>query len=203
MMDRIIDPSISGNIRYGGAEKDANGAVLVDTIARDLRGKLSGRVYVGIGTVVDTEPGALASPPTNVKRIVHVAAVDGIGPGKGVRADAETLSTCLASVLEHVHEQNGRSTILSRLFNKPCRSILVPLFGTGQGGLTVGQVTPRLVSAAVDFFNGHPQTDLKEVYLLAYRGPDKDACMKALLERSELQQVDEAAAAGSGGRPTM
>jgi ADP-ribose pyrophosphatase len=181
MMDRIIDKSISANIRYGGAEKDRKGAVLVDTIANDLRRKLNGRVYVSIGSVLETEPGALASQ--GVKRIIHVAAVDGAGPGKGVRADPEAISNCLSKALEYVHTRNSRW----RLIPSPDRSILVPLLGTGEGGLTVGQVAPSLVDAAVRFLDGNLHTALREIYLLAYVKPDKDACMKALLERPELE----------------
>ena len=59
MMDRVIDRSISANIRYGGAEKDDSGTVRVDTIADALRRKLRGRVYVRLGTVLETESGAL------------------------------------------------------------------------------------------------------------------------------------------------
>ncbi len=67
------------------------------------------------------------------------------------------------------------------------KSILLPLFGTGEGGLTAGHAAPRQVDAAIEFFERHPQTTLKEIYLLAYKGPDKAACMNALRERSELQ----------------
>lgn len=181
MMDRVIDRSISANIRYGGAEKDDSGTVRVDTIAQALRRKLRGRVYVRLGTVLETEFGALISQDVN--RIVHVAAVDGIGPGKGVRADAETTAMCFSRVLQHVDKRN-RS--LFRKLSGRDRSILVPLLGTGEGGLTPGQVAPSLVGTAIEFFEDHPLTELKEIYLLAYKRPEKDACMKALLERTEL-----------------
>jgi nudix-type nucleoside diphosphatase (YffH/AdpP family) len=183
MMDRIIDRSISANIRYGGAQKDANGTILIDTIANDLRRKLKGRVYVRLGTVVETEPGALLFT-NDVKRILHVAAVDGSHPGRGVRADAETISHCLVKALEHVRKRNGRF----RLIWTQSRSILVPLFGTGEGGLTAGQVAPKLVDAAIKFFESNTRTALKEIYMLAYTDRDKDACIKALSERTELEQ---------------
>jgi nudix-type nucleoside diphosphatase (YffH/AdpP family) len=196
MMDRIIDRSISANIRYGGAEKDAKGMVRVDTIAEELRDQLDGRVYVQLGTVLETGAGALATTH-NVRRIVHVAAVDWIGPGQGVRTEPKRISEFLTKILRHVHERNSGSK-LARLFSRPDRSILVPLLGAGgEEGLTVGQVAPRLVGAAVEFFQSFPQTELKEIYLLAYQAPDKDACMKALLERNELQQLKETTADGA------
>ena len=185
MMDRIIDKSISANIRYGGAEKDPDGTVRVDTIAHDLRRKLNGRVQVRLGTVLETEAGALIA--NGVRRIVHVAAVHGIAPGKGVRADAETITACVGNVLRHVHAQNNR---LVRKYIGTDKSILLPLFGTGEGGLTAGHAAPRQVGAAIEFFERHPQTTLKEVYLLAYKGPDKAACMNALRERGELKPIE-------------
>ena len=187
MMDRIIGRSISANIRYGGAEKDRQGSVVVDTIAEDLRRKLDGRVYVRPGTVLETESGALAAT-NGVHSIVHVAAVDGAGPGKGVRADAATVSYCLDEVLEHVN--NRRGGFFSRLLSHPAKSILVPLLGTGEGGLTAEQVAPELVDAAIEFFTRHPQTALQEIYLLAYTKLDKDACMTALMKRTELERTE-------------
>jgi nudix-type nucleoside diphosphatase (YffH/AdpP family) len=184
MMDRIISRSISANIRYGGAEKDRHGAVLVDTIADHLRRQLNGRIYVRLGTVVETVPGALAST-NGVRRIVHVATVDGVGPGKGVRADPELVSHCFAGVLDHIKKRNSGF----KLFSSPSRSVVVPLLGAGEGGLSAGQVAPKLVDTSVGFFQNNPDSLLKEIYLLAYRETDKDACMKALLERPELEPM--------------
>ena len=180
MMDRVIGKTISANIRYGGARKDSRRAVLVDTIAIDLRRKLDGRVYVAIGSVLETESGELATD-NGVNRIVHVATVDGVGPGKGVRADVEQLSNCMSRVLQHVHERNGR------WFVARDKSILVPLMGAGDGGLSATEVVPRLVAAALQFFQDNPDTWLREIYLLAYTKSDKDACMNALRARQELQ----------------
>jgi ADP-ribose diphosphatase len=201
MMDRIFDKSISANIRYGGAEKDTNRAVRVDTIADALRRKLHGHRYVRLTSVLETESGALIKQGVN--RIVHVAAVDGILPGKGVHADPEIIAICLGKALQHVHQRNGRWSLFKgreppfplkplarslNLFSPPDRSILVPLFGTGDGGLSPGQVASRLVEAALEFFDNHPETELRKIYLLAYKAPDLDACMKALLERTELSR---------------
>jgi len=198
MMDRIIGRSISANIRYGGAEKDANGVVRVDTIAEALRRKLNGRTYVRLTSVIETESGDLIKQ--GVKRIVHVAAVDGLVPGKGVRADPEVISTCLDKVLEYVH-QSGRSQLESEpgnslmvrlvrhgvgLFSPPDRSILVPLLGSGESGLPAHDVATRLVRAALEFFRRHPKTALRKIYLLAHTGRDKEACMKALAKQPEL-----------------
>jgi nudix-type nucleoside diphosphatase (YffH/AdpP family) len=185
MMDRIIGKSISANIRYGGAHKDAKGAVLVDTIALDLRRKLAGRPYVNPGAVIETEAGELSSTH-GVARIVHVATVDAAGPGKGVKADLETIADCLARVLAHEHKRNSGWKWKQLVFGVD-NSILIPLMGAGEGGLTAAQVAPRLVDGALRFFAENPTTALHEIFLLAYMQPDKDACMKALLARPELE----------------
>lgn len=174
MMDRVIGRTISANIRYGGAEKDDQGNLLEDTIADALRNALGRRRYVRIGTVIETTAGALGE--FGVRRILHVASVDGVGPGKGVRADPETIGKCAASVLEYAHTRNGRR----RLINRRDRSILIPMTGTGEGGLAVEQVAFKLVEAAADFFDAHPDTALGEIYLLTYSARDKAACEEAI-----------------------
>jgi nudix-type nucleoside diphosphatase (YffH/AdpP family) len=183
MMDRIIGKSVSASIRYAGAEKDGTGAVLVDTVANALRHKLNGRVYVKIGTVLETEAGALQSTH-EVRRIIHVASVDGAGPGRGVRADPQTISDCVRAVLDYVHARNNRWWRLSGAD----RSILFPLLGAGDGGLSSGQVAPIILDAVLRFLDATPDTALREIYLLAYRDDDEAACMKALLGRPEKIQ---------------
>jgi nudix-type nucleoside diphosphatase (YffH/AdpP family) len=183
MMDRIIDKSISARIRYAGAEKDDNGAVRVDTIANDLRRVLGGRVSVAPATVLDTEAGELAA--RGVRRIAHVAAVHGV-PGKGTVADENTISTCAGNVLEYIHRRNRG---FLRSFH-PLRSVLLPLLGTGEGGLGARLVAPRLVAAAVEFYQRNAATELTEIHLLAYTEPDRAACMEALRARSELEPME-------------
>src|SRR5262249_39348232 len=140
-----------------------------------------GRAFVSIGDVLETESGALAIS-NGVNRIVHVATVDAVGPGLGVRADLAQLSDCLARVLGHVHERNRRWSWLLGAD----RSILIPLMGAGDGGLKAAQVAPRLVDTALRFFADNPRTLLRNIFLLAYTNVDYEACMTALA-RPELE----------------
>jgi nudix-type nucleoside diphosphatase (YffH/AdpP family) len=183
MMDRIIGRTVSANIRYGGAEKDDRGNVYEDTIANALRERLGRRFYVRMGTVVETIPGALRE--NGVKRILHVAAVEGIGPGKGVRADVEMISQCVTRVLEHAHKRNGGLRLLKRRDT----SILIPLIGTGDGRLSVEQVASKVVGAVTDFFDGHPDTSLTDVFLLAYTTREKAACEVAIAEKGGFERL--------------
>jgi ADP-ribose pyrophosphatase len=181
-MDRFIGRTISANIRYGGAEKDDDDNIIEDGIADALREKLGRRGHVKIGTVIETEAGAL-SADNNVRRILHVATVRSAGPGRGVRADLSDLARCVDKVLAHAHKRN------QKLLRKRDRHILVPILGTGDGGLTVEQVAPELVSAAVDFLTSNPNTSLKEIYFLAFSTRHKEACEIALQANGQLERV--------------
>lgn len=179
-MDRYIGRTISSNIRYGGAEKDDDDNIIEDRIADALRQRLGRRGYVKIGTVIETESGALRID-NNVHRILHIATVRSAGPGGGVVADLADLPRCVDKVLGYAHRRN------QKLFRRRDRHILVPMLGTGDGGLSVEQVAPLLVSAAVDFLRLNPDTTLKEVYFLAFSARHKEACETALRGNAGLE----------------
>jgi nudix-type nucleoside diphosphatase (YffH/AdpP family) len=180
MMDRIIDHTISANIRYGGAEKDDRRVVREDTIGNELRDRLRGRAHMPLTGVISTGSGALLLD-NDVKTIVHVAAVHGI-PGQGTAADINAVGPCLTEVLRHIDRQNRTR----RWFATPHRSVLVPLLAAGDGGLDANAVAPKLVEAAIRYFSANRQAALREIYLLAYRQFEKDACVNALEQRPEL-----------------
>lgn len=177
MMDRVIGRTISANIRYWGADKDSRGNVVEDTIADALRSARDRTGYAEIGTVVETTAGALCE--FGVRRVLHVASVNGLGPGRGVSADPETLGRCVANVLDTANRRNTRRWL------KGVRdgSILFPMIGSGDGGLPVERVAPAIVAAADEFFRQNPSTDLREVFLLAYTARDRAACEKAIMDR--------------------
>ncbi len=176
MMDRIIGRTVSANIRYGGAEKNDNGQIVSDVIADDLRKELGRRSFVRLGTIIETVPGALRE--FGVKRVLHVASVEGAGPGKGVRADPSTIETSVGKVLDKADKRNRGFRVLS----KRDRSILLPLIGCGDGGLSVNQVAPRIVAAIQTYLATRPDQPLGEIYLLAYTDVDYRASERAILE---------------------
>jgi nudix-type nucleoside diphosphatase (YffH/AdpP family) len=182
-MDRFIGNTISANIRYGGAEKNDNDDIVEDSIADALREKLGRRHNVRIGTVIETEACKLAID-NKVRRILHVATVRSAGPGRGVKADLAELSRCVEKVLAHAHKRN------QGLFKmKPDRHILIPMLGTGDGGLTIEEVAPELIAAAVEFLQRNPKTNLKEIYFLAYSAPHQEACEIALRANGALERM--------------
>ncbi len=190
MMDRVIGKTISGNIRYLGAEKDDQGNVYEDTIADALRGKLGRRTFVKLGTLVETETGALVE--RGVRRVIHIASVEGRGPGQGVFADADKIGDCTAKVLQHVHKRN-RSFLMRR---SRFRSILIPLMGAGDGGLRPDQVALPILREVARFLKQNPKSELREIYLLALTARDRAAIDKAIREIGGFA-IDDTAAEGT------
>ncbi len=176
MMDRIIGKTISSRIRYLGARKEEENRIDEDTIQEALRGVVGERGHVRIGTVLVTVSGNLANPPWRVDRIFHVATVEG-GPGEGVKAELGNLARCVRNVLARVDYENTR---LWRMLRKNfLRSIVFPLLGTGDGGLTIESVAEKLIPVAIDYLRDNPNTTLNEVYFTALKTRDRSACERA------------------------
>jgi nudix-type nucleoside diphosphatase (YffH/AdpP family) len=176
MMDRFLGKSISANIRYLGANKEG-GSVIEDTIEEELRSAVGRRGHVKIGTVLVTESGQLKKSH-DVKRIFHVAAVEGVGAGLGVKADGDKLAQCVDNVLKRVDEENNR--ILAIWLRRKFQSILIPILGAGDGGLPVEVAAQSIIPAAVEYFQHTEMPTLKEIYFLAYTLRDKIACEQVL-----------------------
>jgi ADP-ribose pyrophosphatase len=180
MMDRFLGRSISASIRYLGANKDENENVVEDTIEDALRSAVGQRAHVKIGTVLVTESGSLKTTH-NVERIFHVASVEGVGAGRGVKADPEKLVLCIDRLLKRVDEENGR--LWNSWLRRPAlESILIPMFGAGDGGLPVQEVARRIIPPAIEYLQYTNRPTLKEIYFLAFTMADRIACDE-LLER--------------------
>lgn len=182
LMDRFFGKSVSATIRRLGAET-FDGTIYSDTIAQELREKMGGNLFVAPGTVLATGPGNLACAPYNVRAIFHAAAVQGL-PGKGLFADPHVSASCVQAVLDRAGAYNEgfdpRRHPLRALWRgicrrKPYRSILVPLLGAGQGGRSTQEIINKIVPAAIEFMQQHPDALLREIYFLAYT--DKDVFM--------------------------
>ena len=84
IMDRFIGRSISANIRYLGADKDAAGNLTDDIINNDLTAEIGAHSPVRIGSVFETTSGLL-NETHGVDAILHVASVRGAGPAGASR----------------------------------------------------------------------------------------------------------------------
>lgn len=175
MMDRFIGRTISARIRYLGANKDED-SVIEDTIQESLRGVIGERAHVKIGTVLVTESGMLFASH-EVERIFHVATVEG-GPGAGVKADLDKVRMCVERVLRRVDRENNRLWRILR--KKQLTSIVFPMLGAGDGGLTVESVAENIIPVAINYLCNTPNPTLKEIYFLAFRARDRSACDRVL-----------------------
>jgi len=177
MMDRIIGKTVSARIRYRGAKKENENTIDEDTIQEALRGVVGEGGHVRIGTVLSTVSGMLANPPWRVERILHVATVEG-GPGEGVKADLGNLTKCVKNVLKRADFENNRLWRL--VFKTYLRSIIFPMLGAGDGGLTVESVAENLIPAAIDYLQNDPDATLQQIYFIALKTRDRSACERIL-----------------------
>jgi O-acetyl-ADP-ribose deacetylase (regulator of RNase III) len=177
-MARFFDRGMSALIRYLGARKDENLAVLEDTIANELAAVMKGRESVAPGTVYATSAGALRESH-GVKRIFHAAAVVGT-PGAGYLSVPD-VDRCVSASLRLADAESMRQYEL--------RSIAFPLLGTGAGGGDVGKIAPRLIDAAVSHLVNNPRCAIDTVNFLAWNERDLDACLAALDACGDLQRA--------------
>ncbi len=183
-MDRFIGKSISAMIRYHGAAKDEKGRVLEDTIAAALKRSMRGRNYSRIGTVHDTTSGALWRS-NNVRRIFHVAAVEGV-IGKGVRANENNIERIILNSLKAI-EKRSRSKLLESGY----ASALLPMVGAGDGGLSAEVTFPLILDAVLGFYaNADGATALKKIFVSAYSRHDVEVAEQALSQCPKLKRLN-------------
>lgn len=139
-MARIYERSVSATIRYLGARQpDPNAPDYEDTIAIDLARQMGNRHTTNQGEVLVTTSGRLAETH-GVKAILHAAVVTG-APGRGFQSISEDL---LVETTRNVLT-TARQLARSGDPTKEGRSLIMPLFGTGQGRLDPIRTTERLL----------------------------------------------------------
>ncbi|NRF65460.1 hypothetical protein HLB44_00535 [Aquincola sp. S2] len=175
-MARPFENSISGIIRYLGAEKDLdNGQVRTDTIALALAAKMNGRTTVDPATVLTTTSGAMESTH-RVKLIFHAAANYGqVGQGY---IPIDQVSRCIVNALKAPVED-------TRLGDNS--SILFPLMATRsrKGAVLEDRVRP-LLNAAIEFFVRNPGGTFRRAYFLTYTDKELDVCQELLTSDERL-----------------
>ncbi len=149
-MARISERSVSATIRYLGARQpDAAAPGFDDTIAVDLARQLGTRQAVDEGEVLVTTSGRLRETH-GVKAILHAAVVTG-SPGRSFRPIADDL---LIETARRVIE-TARGLIRSGQPEFAGRSLIMPLFGTGQGRLDPAKGAEQLLTEVVQNLSYH------------------------------------------------
>ena len=154
--------------------------MIEDTIEEALRSAVGRRAHCRIGTVFVTESGQLLTTH-RVKRIFHVATVQGGVAGAGFKAELSNVAPCVDKVLKRADVENNR-TWRTLLGLESFQSILIPMFGSGDGGLVIEDVVRAVIPPAIEYFQYTDLPTLKEIYFLAFTARDRNACEAALAE---------------------
>ena len=164
-MARPLENSISGVIRYLGAEKK-NGKT-IDTIAQALSAEIGDDTAVEPATVVVTTAGSLERTH-KVKKILHVAAVIGqVGRGYFPIPD---VPRCVTNALEKVDS----------LPDPDLHSILFPLMGTGAANRDFEERVEALLGNGIAYLNENPNSKIETVCFLTYSDRELEVCQRLL-----------------------
>jgi len=176
MLGRPYDRNVSGALRYLDAVKDEGNLISIDALAENLEKRLhyikdsetpkKQPLPVRIGAVFETETTGLSKQ--GVKYIFHVATVTTL-PGGGFTTDPRQLPACIRSCFDKMKDLY--------MAGKQIKTILFPLIGAGDGGLTARESAEILVPHIVEMMKlyGGVQT----TYLLAYNGLAREALLRA------------------------
>lgn len=175
-MARPFENSVSGIIRFLGAEKDPdNGQIKTDTIAKALEAKMNGRATVDPATVLVTNSGAMEGTH-HVKRIFHAAANYGqVGQGY---IPIDQVSRCIVNALKTPIEDADLG---------PNASILFPLMATRsrKGAVLEERVRP-LLNAAIEYGARNARCTFRRVYFLTYTDKELEVCHELLQSDTRL-----------------
>jgi hypothetical protein len=177
-MARPFENSISGVIRYLGAEKDPqNNQISTDTIVDELKKKMGTDTSVDPASVLVTTSGEMLKSH-RVKRIFHVAANYGqVGQGY---IPIDNVANCIVNALK-VSVADEESEL---------RSILFPLMATRSrhGEVLEDRVKP-LLNAAIEYLMRHSGGMFRKVYFLTYTDKEFEVCRDILRTDPRLERL--------------
>jgi O-acetyl-ADP-ribose deacetylase (regulator of RNase III) len=176
-MARFYESSISGIIRYWGAERDTAGYVSDDVVAKELKREMKDKTHVQPGTVLVTSSGNLTQS-NGVKRIFHVASVQGeVGYGyKPIRG----VSRCIKNCLDRMNSSEFKELGLT--------SILFPLIGAGRANGDLNEIAKDLIQTAIAHQENVVGSTIKEIYFLAWTDVELEACRRIFESELKLKR---------------
>ena len=193
MMSRMIDKGLSASIRWGGAEKHRNLQIASDTINNALRVEMAGRAEASQNEIIETVPGGLHK--IGVKRLLHLPIAEAIGDHQalgGLKVDRDRIRPILKEALRVADEgERGGRRFLAWMRGRwtTCSSVLIPLIGAGEGGITPYHCVPEILRGIDEFLAEHPTTSLKQFYLLGYWKREVEACQSQLAAFDKLTKL--------------
>jgi O-acetyl-ADP-ribose deacetylase (regulator of RNase III) len=172
-MDRPTGKTISGAINAFSADWDEHDRLVrqtvkdeLDAIARQVD------IPVKLGSAFVTSPGNLAS--NTVRYVVHTVSVER-HRDEFITGTRIQLERCVTNALLMV---DGLTR--DRCPDAPLRRIVLPLLGTGAGGLPDSEIVPLIIERAVDYLETTEDTALETIYFLAYGPPALETLRAAL-----------------------
>lgn len=148
---KIFRNSLSAALRRACAETTGTGQIVDDVIQRGLLDWMREHGRAGLpvapGTVATTDPGRLRE--AGVRRIYHAAVAIPIGDGTEYRLSPEGVARAVRNVFR-----------LASREQPPLRSIALPLFGAGRGGLDPSTSLTWLWPAIERELNADPSLDI-------------------------------------------
>lgn len=127
---KIFRNSLSAALRRACAESTETGQLIDDVIQRELTEWMRAHGRLGLpvapGTVAATDAGRLRQ--AGVRRIYHAAVAVPRAGGSEYEVAPETVARAVNNVFRLAEQERSR-------FEPPLRSIALPLFGAGRGGL--------------------------------------------------------------------
>lgn len=178
---RYFEGTISAAIRYYGAKRDIAGNVTEDVIANELALARGSYLTVQPATVLVTGPGELATT-NNVKKIFHVAAVEGRVNG-GYR-QVSNVDECVIHALTKVDSLELASIEMS--------SVLFSLMGTGRAHSDLETTAEKLIGAAADYLEHTEVSRVRCVYFLAWTDVELEVCQAVLGTMNQIMAADGA-----------
>jgi O-acetyl-ADP-ribose deacetylase (regulator of RNase III) len=162
-MDRIESHSVSAALNAFGAEWDANGELVRETIDLELQAARRDLPRtVPLTTVVVTSAGSLRN--TGVRHLLHAVTTISKRNSGFEAGTAIQLGQCVTKTLMRIDQLN------SELYqdSEPLRTVVFPILGTGDGGLSIEAIAPSLVARAIDHFELW-ETRIAAVYFVAHQ----------------------------------
>ncbi len=168
-MARIYENAVSATVRYLGGLDPATGTQ-TDRVFLELTKKMGNRPFVPEAHVIETGSHFLKQTH-GVKALLHVAAVTG-SPREGFRPIAsQNLANCVTNSINA-----ARRIIRTGDARFTGRSLIMPLFGTGQAKGDPAFIAGQLVFAAIECMRHTPKDlegrDLDLVLFSAYSVDD-------------------------------
>ncbi|WP_205718119.1 macro domain-containing protein [Actinomadura soli] len=148
---KIFRNSLSAALRRACAETTGTGEIVDDVVQRGLADWMRDHGRPGLpvapGTVATTSPGRLRA--SGVRRIYHAAVAVPVGDGNEYELSPEAVARAVHNTVQ-----------LAQRERPPLRSIALPLFGAGRGGLDAAESLSWVWSAVERELDADPSWDM-------------------------------------------